>query len=76
VMGGRIAAGILIDRIWAPLVAIGFLAMPAAACFLLVGDTLASGPIIALAAVLVGLAAGAEFDLVAFMAGRYFGMRN
>jgi MFS family permease len=76
VMGGRIAAGILIDRFWAPLVAIGFLAMPAAACFLLVGDTLASGPIIALAAVLVGLAAGAEFDLVAFMAGRYFGMRN
>jgi hypothetical protein len=24
----------------------------------------------------IGLAAGAEFDLIAFMAGRYFGMKN
>ena len=76
VMGGRIIAGFLIDRFWAPFVAVVFLAIPAFACFLLVGDALPSGPMIALAVTLVGLAAGAEFDLVAFMAGRYFGMKN
>jgi len=76
VMVGRITAGFLLDRYWAPYVAIGFLAIPAAACFLLTGSTLPSGPVIVLAVMLVGLAAGAEFDLVAFMAGRYFGMKN
>lgn len=76
VMVGRIAAGFMLDRFWAPYVAIGFLAIPAAACFLLAGSALPSGPVIGLAATLVGLAAGAEFDLVAFMAGRYFGMKN
>ena len=75
-MGGRVAAGFLLDRFWAPHVAVGFLAFPAAACFLLAGSTLPSGPVIGLAATLVGLAAGAEFDLIAFMAGRYFGMKN
>lgn len=76
VMGGRVAAGFLLDRFWAPYVAVGFLAIPAAACFLLAGSSLPPGPVIALAVTLVGLAAGAEFDLVAFMAGRYFGMKN
>ncbi len=76
VMGGRVFAGILLDRFWAPAVAVGFLAIPAGACFLLVGGTLPNGPLIGLAAILVGLAAGAEFDLIAFMAGRYFGMKH
>jgi cyanate permease len=76
VMIGRVGAGFLLDRFWAPYVAIGFLAVPALACFLLVGSALPSGPVIGLAATLVGLAAGAEFDLVAFMTGRYFGMKN
>ncbi|MFZ4689855.1 MAG: MFS transporter [Polymorphobacter sp.] len=76
VMGGRVFAGFLLDKVWAPLVAVGFLAFPALACFLLAGTTLPSGPVIGLAATLVGLAAGAEFDLIAFMSGRYFGMKN
>ena len=76
VMGGRVAAGFLLDRFWAPHVAVAFLAVPAFACFLLAGSTLPSGPVIGLAAALIGLAAGAEFDLIAYMAGRYFGMRN
>jgi MFS family permease len=75
-MGGRVAAGFLLDKFWAPYVAVAFLAIPAAACFLLAGSALPPGPVIALAVTLVGLAAGAEFDLVAFMAGRYFGMKN
>jgi MFS family permease len=76
VMGGRAIAGVLLDRFWAPAVALGFLAIPAVACFLLVGQTLPTGPFIGIAAILVGLAAGAEFDLIAFMTGRYFGMKH
>lgn len=76
VMFGRVVAGFLLDRYWAPAVALGFLSVPALACFLLSGTALPSGPVIALAVTLVGLAAGAEFDLIAFMAGRYFGMKN
>nr|WP_310525127.1 MFS transporter [Polymorphobacter sp.] len=76
VMFGRVVAGFLLDRYWAPAVALGFLSVPALACLLLAGTTLPSGPTIALAVTLVGLAAGAEFDLIAFMAGRYFGMKN
>ncbi len=74
VMLGRVGAGFMLDRFWAPAVAVGFLAIPALACFLLAGSALPSGPIIALAVTLVGLAAGAEFDLIAYMASRYFGM--
>ncbi len=76
VMAGRAGAGFLLDRFWAPIVALVFLAIPAAACFLLAGDALPGGAVIALAVTLVGLAAGAEFDLIAYMASRYFGMRN
>lgn len=76
VIGGRIVAGVLLDRFWAPGVAAAFLLLPAASCLLLASDGLVSPALIGLAVVLVGLAAGAEFDLVAFMASRYFGMAN
>lgn len=76
VIVGRVGAGFLLDRFWAPAVAIGFLTLPAVACLLLLGDTLPGGVAIGVSAALIGLAAGAEFDLVAFMVTRYFGMRN
>lgn len=72
---GRVSAGLLIDRFWGPAVAAILLALPAAACALLLGP-LPSPPLIALAIALIGLAAGAEFDVVAYLTGRYFGMRN
>lgn len=72
---GRVGAGLLIDRFWAPAVATVLLAVPAIACLLLIGP-LPAPPLIALAVFLVGLAAGAEFDVVAYLTGRYFGMRN
>ncbi|MFQ3665906.1 MAG: MFS transporter, partial [Sphingomonadaceae bacterium] len=76
VIFGRIVAGILLDRFWAPAVAAFFLLLPAGSCLLLASGALASPPMIALAAILVGLAAGAEFDIVAYMVSRYFGMAN
>jgi len=73
---GRVSAGFLIDRFWAPGVAFAFLSVPALACVLLAQPVLPPFLLTALCAGLVGLAAGAEFDLVAFMVSRYFGMRN
>jgi MFS family permease len=74
VIAGRIVAGILLDRIWAPLVAFVFLTVPAISCLLLANPQVGL-QYLAVAAVLVGLAAGAEFDLIAYMVSRYFGMK-
>jgi len=72
---GRLVAGYLIDRFWAPLVTLPMLALPALACFLLAQEQI-SVPGAMLSASLIGLAAGAETDLVAFLTARYFGLRN
>jgi MFS family permease len=72
---GRVGVGFLIDRFWAPGVGAIVIALPAIACYIL-----AAGPLTpasaALAALLIGLAGGAEFDLVAYLAVRYFGLKN
>lgn len=72
---GRIGTGWLLDRVWAPLVTLPVLGAPAIACLLLAG-----GPpdltIAYLCALSIGLAAGAETDLIAFLAAKYFGMRH
>ena len=75
VISGRLAAGFLVDHVWAPLVAAVFLSAPGLAAVLLSADALA--PVwLATAAIIVGLAAGAELDLLAFLASRYFGLRH
>ncbi len=72
---GRVAAGWLMDRFWAPAVAFSMLLLPAASCWIL-----AHGPLTYetafLAISLIGLCAGMESDLVAFLIARYFGLRN
>jgi len=72
---GRVSAGLLIDRFWAPAVGAVLLAVPLAGSLLLIG-TLPSPLLIGVAVFLVGLTAGAEFDLLAYLTGRYFGMKN
>lgn len=72
---GRLGTGLLLDRFWAPLVAFPILCAPAFACTLLAGDGLTL-PLAFLAACIVGLAAGAETDLIAYLASRYFGMAH
>jgi MFS transporter, OFA family, oxalate/formate antiporter len=72
---GRVGVGFLLDRIWGPAVGFPVLCLPAVACVLLMGtgtETLW----ITLAAFLLGFAAGAESDLIAFLAARYFGMAH
>ncbi len=75
VIFGRIAGGLLIDRFWAPAVAAVMLGAPAAACLLLAGAHLDYRSAV-LSICLIGLAAGAEYDLLAFMVARYFGMKS
>lgn len=75
IFAGRIITGLLLDRLWAPLVTLPILSLPAVACFLLAGDQISFGLAVA-CAFMLGFSSGAETDLIAFLAGRYFGMAN
>jgi predicted MFS family arabinose efflux permease len=74
-LSGRLVGGWLLDRIWAPAVALIILASPAISCFLLAQASLAP-PAAAISIVLIGFAVGVEYDLIAFLVARYFGMRS
>ena len=71
---GRIITGWLLDRFFAARVAMAFLLLPVigAAMF----ATGATGSSAFVAAMLIGLAAGAEVDTFAYMASRYFGLKH
>lgn len=75
ILGGRLVTGLLFDRFWAPAVLVPILSAPALSCWLLMGTGAPLG-VLMTAAVLLGFAAGAESDLIAYLAGRYFGMAN
>lgn len=74
VIVGRLIAGYLIDIVWAPAVAFVFLIAPAATCLVLTGDVTPS--ILTLVVPLIGLAAGAELDMLAFFSAKYFGTKH
>jgi len=72
---GRMGVGILLDRVPGPIVAGVILALPAASMALMLNydgsvwrGTLAAG--------LLGLAYGAEVDLMGYLTSRYFGLKN
>ena len=68
---GRLAIGALLDRFPARLVAFAVLLLPAVACAVLLGKM---SPVVAV--VLVGMSAGAEVDLLAYLVRTYYGMRR
>ncbi|WP_313054234.1 MFS transporter [Pseudomonas lopnurensis] len=72
---GRLVVGYLIDRLWAPGVAAAALVLPALACLLYLHAE-PGIPLYIFATLLVGVGAGAEFDIAAFLIARYFGMRD
>jgi MFS family permease len=72
---GRIITGALLDRFWQGVVAFPLLCLPAISCYILLGDSI-TFPLAAIAGFLLGFAAGAESDLIAYLTGRYFGMAN
>lgn len=73
---GRLIVGYLFDRLWAPGVAAATLAIPALGCALLGGASASQTGLLTLATMLVGVGAGAEFDIGAYLVSRYFGMRD
>lgn len=75
ILSGRLGVGVLFDRFWAPGVACVSLLLPAASAWLLMGTAHALPPLM-LGGFLLGFAAGAESDVIAFLAARYFGMRH
>jgi MFS family permease len=75
VIVGRIAGGWFLDRFWAPAVAVVMLGAPSSACWIL-----AHGPfgyaVTGAAVFMIGFAAGVEYDLMAFLLARYFGLKS
>jgi MFS family permease len=72
---GRLVAGALIDRFPSPRVAAGAFSLPMLGALLLMGDSPSTGMLIACVA-LMGFAAGAEYDILAFMTARFFGLEH
>ncbi len=75
-IGGRVLVGYLVDRLWAPAVAAAALSLPALGCLLLATTGSEATTTLVIATMLVGIGAGAEFDIAAYMVSRYFGMRD
>jgi MFS family permease len=70
---GRAFAGFLMDRFFAPLVAVIILIFPVMGVILLAVDTSTTSALVA--AICIGVAAGAELDVIAVLITRYFGNR-
>ena len=75
VIAGRVLVGALVDRFWAPGVAACFFALPTVGLAILVSTDVTFATAIVIA-VMIGLAAGAELDLLAYLTSKYFGPAN
>ena len=73
VVFGRVVGGFLLDHFWAPAVAAIILSMPALATFMLAQPEY-SFVYGAIAIFILGMAAGVEYDLMAYLVSRYFGI--
>lgn len=71
---GALVTGALVDRMWAPGVALVFAIGSAAGAFILASSGTLEGPMAMAAILLIGVGLGAEIDLVAFLVARYFGV--
>ena len=72
-IAGRLFAGYLLDRFFAPFVSAALFLLPLAGVAILMAGTGGSSPL--LAAVTLGFGLGAEVDVIGFMVSRYFGLR-
>lgn len=69
---GRLLAGWIIDRVFAPYVAVFFLVCPMAGLLILALQPAAVSPLVGV--LLLGLGIGGETDLLSYMVSRYFGL--
>jgi MFS family permease len=74
ILVGRFVCGWLMDRLFAPRVGMLFYAFSAAGLVLLRAGH--AGVSVFIAAFLLGLGMGAEVDMLAYLASRYFGLRS
>ncbi len=72
---GRAITGFLLDHFPASILSALVMTLPGIGCFLW-GIGITGLPGAFAAAIFIGLAGGAEFDLVAYMTARYFGLRH
>ncbi|MBI2188512.1 MAG: MFS transporter [Acidobacteria bacterium] len=72
-IAGRVMAGYLLDRLFAPYVAAGLFMLPLVSIAVLTGAVGSVAPVVA--AVTLGFGLGAEIDVIGFLTGRYFGLR-
>ena len=75
VLGGRVIGGFLLDRFWAPAVACLFLSSPALALYMLSAPVV-SHEMASVAILIIGFGAGVEYDFLAYLVAKYFGMRS
>lgn len=75
VLLGRAVGGYLIDRFWAPAVAFAFLASPAIALWML-GQPGLTPTAATIAILMIGFGAGVEYDFMAYIVSKYFGMKS
>lgn len=73
-IGGRILSGFFLDRFFAPYVAACFFFLPLTGIGLLSSG--AGGIVPFLGTVCLGMGIGSEIDIMAFLVGRYFGVRT
>jgi predicted MFS family arabinose efflux permease len=73
-IAGRIMSGYFLDRFFAPYVAACFFFLPLTGIGLLSSG--AAGTIPFLGTICLGLGIGSEIDIMAFLVGRYFGIRT
>ncbi|WP_213737894.1 MFS transporter [Bradyrhizobium sp. dw_411] len=69
---GRLLAGWIIDRVFAPYVAVFFLVCPMVGLLILALQPAAVSPLVGV--LLLGLGIGGETDLLSYMVSRYFGL--
>jgi MFS family permease len=73
VLIGRVGTGYLLDRFFAPRLAMCLFG--AAACGIALLHTGAESGLLCPAVLVIGLGMGAEVDIIAYLVGRYFGLR-
>jgi MFS family permease len=72
ILGGRVVAGYVLDKVFAPYIAIFFMICPMVGLFILLIGAGGMGPLVG--TILLGLGVGAEIDLMSYMISCYFGL--
>jgi MFS family permease len=70
-LAGRVVAGLMLDRVFAPYVAMVSFIVALSGVYLL-----ASGTSATLGVIGIGITTGAEIDIIGYMTSRYFGLRK